>query len=138
MPVRAGTVSSRLIGRILVLERLQEITYFAPDIEAYSRWMVEAAGAQVVSRLPNFIQLTIGPNLVTLHPSDSKGPTGPGGQVAYWRVAEMDAALRHFEAHGASRFRGPIQGVDGPTVAQVRDPWGNVWGLFQEPVTFAG
>lgn len=114
-----------------MLEKLREITYFAPDIDAYWIWLQAVLNAQLERRFDNLIQCRLGDMLVTLHPCDDKGPTGPGGQVAYWAVTNVEEAVSHFEKNGGYRFRGPIQGVDGPWVAQVQDPWGNVWGLCQ-------
>lgn len=115
-----------------MLRHLQEITYFAPDIDAYWDWLHGVLGAQVLSRQDQLIQGQIDGMRVTVHPSDEKGPNGPGGQVAYWAVIDIGVALAHFERHGGQRFRGPLKGVDEAWVAQVKDPWGNVWGLWQQ------
>ena len=120
---------------IRVLERIREVTYFAPDIDAYGAWLTRVLGAREVLRYPDFIQLMIGSELVTLHPSDEKGQAGPGGQVVYWLVSDIAAVVTCFEHNGGRRFRGPVTGVDGPRVAQVQDPWGNVWGLVEERAT---
>ncbi|PSR20220.1 MAG: bleomycin resistance protein [Sulfobacillus acidophilus] len=114
-----------------MLEGLQEITYLVPDLDGYATWLQQVVGAREVRRFPGLIQCRIGTTLVTLHHADEKGPTGPGGQVAYWAVVDIQAAIAHFEQWGGRRYRGPIAGVDGPSVAQVQDPWGNVWGLWQ-------
>lgn len=115
-----------------MLEAVQEVTYFASNIEAYWEWIRTTTGAALLLREPHLIQCRIGEAAVTLHPADEKGHAGPGGQVAYWRVADIDAAVTRFEEYGARRYRGPIKGLDGPWVAQVQDPWGNIWGLIQQ------
>lgn len=115
-----------------MFERLQEITLFAPDINAYFAWLQEVVGARLALSLPGIIQCHIAGTLITLHPSDEKGSAGPGGQVAYWVIPDIEAAVSQFEHRGGRRYRGPIVGIDGPTVAQVQDPWGNVWGLWQQ------
>lgn len=114
-----------------MLKGLAEVTYFVPDIEKAWAWLQEALAADLIVDLPGMIQARIGTSVITLHPADIKGQAGPGGQVAYWHVASVDDALRHFESHGGRRYRGPIHGVDGPRIAQVLDPFGNVWGLIE-------
>lgn len=115
-----------------MLEGIQEVTYFVPDLEAAWAWLVSLAGAELVTKLPGMIQGRVGRSVVTLHPADEKGAAGPGGQVVYWRVRDIHQAIADFEAQGATRYRGPIVGVDGPQVAQMQDPWGNLWGLIQD------
>ncbi len=114
-----------------MLERLQEITYFVPDVDAYAQWLEQVVGVAEVRRFEGLIQCRVGSTTITLHHADEKGRSGPGGQVAYWQVADIMSAIARFENGGGHRYRGPIQGIDGPYVAQVQDPWGNVWGLWQ-------
>jgi predicted enzyme related to lactoylglutathione lyase len=53
--------------------------------------------------------------------------------VAYWRVEEIDAAVRHFVASGAA-IVAPVQDVGGNIrVATVADPFGNPIGLIENP-----
>ncbi|EQD77918.1 Var1, partial [mine drainage metagenome] len=52
-------------------------------------------------------------------------------RVAYWRVSDLREAMDHFIAHGCTLYRGPIVGIDGQSVCQVRDVHGNVWGIVE-------
>lgn len=64
-----------------------------------------------------------------LVPADAKVSSGAAGSVVYWHFGEFEAALRHFEALGATLYRGPMDIEGGQRMAQVRDPWGNCIGL---------
>ena len=61
--------------------------------------------------------------------ADEKVASGACGSVVYWRVERLPAALAHFEAAGATRYRGPMRIGGGQAMCQVRDPWGNCIGL---------
>lgn len=116
-----------------MLEGVAAVTYFAPNLDEYWRWLEQVLDAQLERRHQELVQGRIGSVPIVLHPADEKGPPGPGGQVVYWQVADLAAALICLEAHGGRRYPGPIRGLDGRLAAQVRDPVGNVWGLVQIP-----
>jgi predicted enzyme related to lactoylglutathione lyase len=63
-----------------------------------------------------------------------RGAVRPGENVvAYWGVPDIDLALRHMLANGATAHE-PITDVgEGIKVAAVVDPFGNVIGLIQNP-----
>ena len=73
--------------------------------------------------------IRVGAQEIWFHLADAKGPSGAAGQVAYWEVDGVGAALARAERLGATRYRGPLQRVDGWVMCQVKDPFGNVIGL---------
>ena len=62
-------------------------------------------------------------------PADDKVASGAAGSVVYWQVAQLNAALRHLQALGATLYRGPMQIEVDLWMCQVQDPWGNCIGL---------
>ena len=55
------------------------------------------------------------------------------GVVVYWGVANADAALEHLLSFGVAE-RTNVQDVDeGIRVATVLDPFGNIFGLIENP-----
>jgi predicted enzyme related to lactoylglutathione lyase len=53
--------------------------------------------------------------------------------VVYWGVSDTDAALKHLLSLGATE-RTSVQDVgEGIRVATVLDPFGNVFGLIENP-----
>lgn len=60
-----------------------------------------------------------------------------GGGVVYWRVGDAQAALTRLLSLGAKE-RSAIQDVgDGIKVATAFDPFGNVFGIIQNPLFIA-
>jgi predicted enzyme related to lactoylglutathione lyase len=61
------------------------------------------------------------------------GTPGAGGTVAYWGVVDAGAAIQRLETLGAT-VREPLQEVGGGIrVAAVADPFGNTFGVIENP-----
>lgn len=112
----------------------QEVLFFVEDLLTAKRWMSELLGIDPHFDDPNYVTFCVGHMVVGIHPSDQKGHSGPGGQVVYWRTADLSKAIDHFRSHGCTLYRGPILGVDKVEVCQMQDPFGNLWGLMQIPL----
>ena len=82
---------------------------------------------------PFYVGFEIGGYELGLHPDLSEGQPGPGGSVAYWRVAAIGEALDHFLASGATLVSAAQDVGEGIKVARVADPFGNVIGLIENP-----
>jgi hypothetical protein len=77
-------------------------------------------------------RLSIGGYELSLDPDPSGGKTGPGGSVAYWRVASIDSAVRYV-ASGAAVVAAAQGRSARIKVATVGDPFGNLIGLIENP-----
>lgn len=101
------------------------------DVQAGLAWYEHAfpqAGRRGIES-PDFECLAIGDVTIELVQADAKVGSGAAGSVVYWRVADFDRALEHFERAGATLYRGPMAIEGGRRMCQVRDPWGNSIGL---------
>lgn len=59
--------------------------------------------------------------------------SGPDGAVAYWGAPNADPAVQRLERLGAT-IREVVQDVgEGIRVAAVNDPFGNVFGIIENP-----
>ena len=68
-----------------------------------------------------------------LDPDTSEGAPGRGGVTTYWGVADADAAFARLLGLGA-REHSPVREVgEGIKVAAVLDPFGNVFGIIENP-----
>ena len=61
--------------------------------------------------------------------ADSKSQPGVNGQVCYWSVASFESFVETAVGLGARLYRGPIDIEGGRKMAQLRDPFGNVFGV---------
>ena len=82
---------------------------------------------------PFYVGFNIAGYELGLDPNQPVTGVAGGGAVAYWRVAEIQGAVQHFVATGATSVT-PVQDVgDGIKVATVADPFGNRIGLIENP-----
>lgn len=99
------------------------------DLEASKGWYSKALGVSPWLDIPNYVEFRVGQSALALAPADEKSPYSKGGQIAYWRVHELDSVISHFTAHGAEVYRGPLDIENGEAICQIQDPFGNVLGF---------
>ena|SRR5690349_11230782 len=112
---------------------LATVIYHVRDLERAKAWYSAAFQQAPYFDQPFYVGFNIGGYELGLDPDPQGTPPGPGGTVSYWRVKQIDDAIRHFVASGAT-LTGPAQDVgEGIKVASVADPFGNVIGLIENP-----
>jgi predicted enzyme related to lactoylglutathione lyase len=101
------------------------------EVEAGLAWYERAFTGAVRQSVgdPPFVLLSVGDALIEIVRADEKVSSGAAGSVVYWRVAQFESALSHFQSVGATLYRGPMSIEDGQRMCQVQDPWGNCIGL---------
>ena len=112
---------------------LATVIYQVPDLDRAKAFYTQAFGQAPYFDQPFYVGFEIGGYELGLHPDLSEGQPGPGGSLPYSRVADIEAAVRHFTAVGATAVAAPKDVGDGIKVASVADPFGNVIGLIENP-----
>jgi predicted enzyme related to lactoylglutathione lyase len=114
-----------------MVKGLGTVIYPVTDLNRAKAWYATAFQRQAYFDQPFYVGFNIAGYELGLDPNQTV--TGAGGGVAYWRVAEIEKAVQHFIAAGATSVA-PIQDVgDGIKVATVADPFGNAIGLIENP-----
>jgi predicted enzyme related to lactoylglutathione lyase len=116
-----------------MVKGLGTVIYHVPDLSLARTWYAAAFQQTPYFDQPFYVGFNIGGYELGLDPGHSLNAPGPGGTVAYWRVAEIGEAVRHFVAAGAVLVAGPQDVGDGIKVATVSDPFGNSIGLLENP-----
>ena len=125
-----------------MLRGLRTVGYHVRDLEAAKRWYQEILGKAPYFDQPFYVGFDVGGYELGLHPAEGQDAPGPGGDVAYWAVDDVEAALARIVARGGS-LRHPAQDVgEGIVVGSAVDPFGNVLGViknlhFAPPLTHA-
>jgi predicted enzyme related to lactoylglutathione lyase len=116
-----------------MVKGLGTVIYHVTDLNRAKAWYSAAFQQQPYFDEPFYVGFNIAGYERGLDPSETVTSAGRGGSVAYWRVAEIEAALQHFVSAGAT-VAAPIQDVgEGIKVATVADPFGNLIGVIQNP-----
>ena len=103
---------------------------FVKNIRESRDWYCQFLGLDPIEDLPDFVSFQIGSVFFNLHSADSLSPVSSGGSVAYWVVDDLHAAIQKAVDLKGKLYRGPlkVKEISG-VIAQIRDPFGNVFGL---------
>jgi predicted enzyme related to lactoylglutathione lyase len=115
-----------------MVKGLGTVIYHVPDLSRAKAWYVSAFQQPPYFDQPFYVGFNIAGYELGLDPNASRAP-GPGGSDAYWRVDDIEGAVRHFVAAGATVSTAVQDVGDGIKVATVADPFGNVIGLIENP-----
>lgn len=116
-----------------MFQGLRTIIYQVADLARAKAWYSDAFGIQPYFDEPFYVGFNIAGYELGLNPDHSAARPGPGGSIAYWRVADIARAVEHFQSVGGL-LRAPVQDVGGGIrVAEIADPFGNMIGLIENP-----
>jgi predicted enzyme related to lactoylglutathione lyase len=109
---------------------LRTISYPVTDLARGKAWYAAVLGQQPYFDEPYYVGFSIGGFELGLIPD---GSPGAEGGVAYWGVPDIEAELGRLVALGAP-VHAPVTDVGGGIkVAAVHDPFGNVFGIIENP-----
>ncbi|MFZ5480144.1 MAG: VOC family protein [Myxococcota bacterium] len=105
----------------------------APDLARARDWYAEVLGKAPYFDEPFYVGFNVGGFELGLDPDTSEGSPGPGGVTAYWGVPDARAEYERLLELGACEHSAPREVGGGIVVASVLDPFGNVFGIIQNP-----
>lgn len=110
------------------------VVFFVDDVQGARQWYRAVLGVEPYRVEPAFVGFRVGAFELGLHSADPPSAAAERGRgaVCYFAVVELADALARLTAHGATVLRAPIALPEGGRACQVRDPFGNVFGL-REP-----
>jgi len=112
---------------------LRTVIYHAPDLAKATAWYSAVLGIPPYFDQPFYVGFNVSGYELGLDPDAASTPGGKAGAVAYWGVADAQAAYDRLIVLGAVE-RSAVQEVgEGIRVATVFDPFGNIFGIIQNP-----
>ncbi len=112
---------------------LRTVIYHVEDLDAAKAWYAEVLGFEPYFDEPFYVGFEVGGYELGLNPNLDEATPGAGGVLAYWGVADADAAFARLLELGAEKHV-PVSDVGGGIrVASVRDPFGNLLGVIENP-----
>lgn len=109
---------------------LRTVCYPAPELQKTRDWYTQALGFPPYFDEPFYVGFNIGGYELGLDPN---APQGKGGTQAFWGVPNIEEAVAHLLSIGAA-VESAIQDVgDGIKVATLLDPFGNQFGVIENP-----
>lgn len=111
---------------------LRTVLYPAADLQAAKEWYSRVLGFPPYFDEPFYVGFNVGGFELGLDPDGGSKP-GADGALAYWGVEDAARELERLLSLGAREHR-PLQDVGGGIkVASVLDPFGNAFGIIENP-----
>ena len=115
------------------LHGLRTAVYFVDDVDKAKSWYSEVMGVTPYFDEPFYVGFNVGGYELGLHPRSEKYPGVIGGMAAYWGVTDAAEAFARLLRHGATEYA-PIEDVGGGIkIGAVKDPFGNLFGIIENP-----
>jgi predicted enzyme related to lactoylglutathione lyase len=115
-----------------MMQGLRTVIYHVPDLARAKAWYSAAFGVLPYFDEPFYVGFNIGGFELGLDPNMSGVQVGSNVE-AYWGVTDAQAAFQDLIHKGAQQHS-PVREVGGGIrVATLRDPFGNVIGLIENP-----
>lgn len=112
---------------------LRTVIYPVDDLQAGKEWYSRVLGFPPYFDEPFYVGFNVGGFELGLNPDTSVSKPGAGSPLAYWGVEDASHAVARLLDLGA-REHLPLQDVGGGIkVASVLDPFGNAFGIIENP-----
>ena len=112
---------------------LRTAKYTARDLAAAKAWYAEVLGIAPYFDEPFYVGFNVGGFELGITPDSAAASSRAEAGIAYWGVTNADSSYARLRSLGASDFE-PIQDVGGGIrIGAVRDPFGNVLGIIENP-----
>jgi predicted enzyme related to lactoylglutathione lyase len=113
-----------------MIQGLRTAIYPTPDLARGKEWYRQVLGQDPYFDEPFYVGFSVGGFELGLIPD---GEPGTSGVQVFWGVADAAAELTRLTALGAAVHE-PLKDVGGGiNVASVRDPFGNLFSIIQNP-----
>ena len=113
-----------------MFQGLRTVIYAAADLARARDWYTTVLGKPPYFDQPFYVGFEVGGFELGLIPD---GVPGSAGATAYWGTRDAAAELARLEGLGAT-VESPLADVgEGIKVATVRDPYGNLFGIIENP-----
>ena len=112
---------------------LRTAIYHIDDIAKGKAWYAQVLGFEPYFDQPFYVGFNVGGYELGLQPSEEPAGEKADGAVAYWGVENAATAHQRMIELGATAHEALQDVGEGIKVATVKDPFGNVLGIIENP-----
>lgn len=116
-----------------MIQGLRTVIYRVGDLAGAKEWYAAVLDVRPYFDEPFYVGFNVGGFELGLQPEESGASRAPSGVTAYWGVEDADAALGRLLELGAAEHEAVQEVGDDIRVATVLDPFGNVFGIIENP-----
>jgi len=119
-----------------MLKGVETVIYYTKDLKAATKWYKETFNLKPNHESSHYVGFTVCGYELGLHPLDANDALPEGKhQTAYWTVADLKESLLHLTKNGAKIHHDIMDVGGGVQFAEVLDPFGNIFGIIQNPTS---
>lgn len=111
---------------------LRTCIYVVSDLTAAKTWYTDVLGFPPYFDHPFYVGFEVGGYELGLLPAEQTVSVGNNIEV-YWGVADIQETFAYLLQKGATAVQAPNHVGDDIWTGTVKDPWGNVFGVIQNP-----
>jgi predicted enzyme related to lactoylglutathione lyase len=112
---------------------LRTAVYYVADIEEGKAWYSSILGIAPYFDQPFYVGFNVGGFELGLQPEDDTPRAKGDAHLAYWGVDNAESAMDRLLELGATKNEEVQEVGEGIKVASVKDPFGNVFGIIENP-----
>jgi predicted enzyme related to lactoylglutathione lyase len=124
--------ASRVAKEARMFQGLRTVIYHVDDLQKAKEWYSSILGIEPYFDEPFYVGFNVGGYELGLDPNMDDVSRG-SNVVAYWGVKDAGAAYQRVQELGAQKHAEPQDVGGGIIVATVTDPFGNVFGIIENP-----
>lgn len=112
---------------------LRTAIYHVDDINRGKAWYSTVLGQAPYFDQPFYVGFNVGGYELGLQPAEAASGDKADGAVAYWGVENAETAFQRLIDLGATTHEAVQDVGEGIKVATVKDPFGNTFGIIENP-----
>ncbi len=112
---------------------VRTVIYGVPDIAAAKVWYSGILGFEPYFDQPFYVGYSVGGYELGLDPNSVPGNGTRSGPLAYWGVDNIETTMARLLERGAKVVEAAQEVGDGIKVGSVSDPFGNIFGIIENP-----
>ena len=115
-----------------MIQGLRTVIYQVDDLQSAKDWYSSILGSKPYFDEPFYVGFNVGGYELGLDPNGEKIIRG-NNAVAFWGVSAIQTASAKLKELGAETIAEATAVGEGIFVAQFKDPFGNVFGIIENP-----
>ncbi len=115
-----------------MFQGLRTVVYHVADLERAKAWYADVLGIKPYFDEPFYVGFNVGGFELGLNP-DMENVVRGSSVRAYWGIEDAESSLNRLLQSGAERHEDVRDVGGGIRVATVLDPFGNVFGIIENP-----
>lgn len=116
-----------------MIQGLRTVVYYVDDLVKARDWYASVLGFAPYFDTPFYVGFNVGGYELGLHPREGRPVSAADNAVAYWGVENAAQAWQRLIELGATKNQDVQEVGEGIKVATVKDPFGNEFGIIENP-----